>query len=73
MGRQYDVELSPQIFIIDANGTLIYMGGMDDQPSTRTADIDQATDYVGEALDNAVAGRPVARPITRPYGCPIEY
>jgi len=73
MGRQYDVELSPQVFIIDANRILIYMGSMDDQPSTRMTDIDQATDYVGEALENAVAGRPVTRPITRPYGCPIEY
>jgi peroxiredoxin len=73
MGRQYDVEVTPQIFIIDADGILVYMGGMDDRPSTRSADIDPATDYVGEALDDTLAGRPVALPITRPYGCPIEY
>ena len=73
MGRQYDVEVTPQIFIIDPDGVLIYMGGMDDRPTTRAADVDQATDYVGEALDDALGGRPVARPITRTYGCPIKY
>lgn len=73
MGRLYDVEVTPQIFIIDADGKLVYMGGMDDRPTTRIADIDLASDYVGEALDETLAGRPVSRPITRAYGCPIVY
>ncbi len=73
MGRQYDVEVTPQVFIIDPRGVLVYMGGMDDRPTTRVADVDQATDYVGEALDDSIAGRPVSRPITRAYGCPIVY
>ncbi len=73
MGRQYDVEVTPQVFIIDADGILVYMGGMDDKPTTRIADVDQAIDYVGKALDETLAGRPVSRPITRAYGCPIDY
>ena len=52
---------------------LVYMGGMDDKPTTLIADVDHAIDYVGEALDDTLAGRPVSRPITRAYGCPIEY
>lgn len=73
MGRQYDVEVAPTIFIIDADGVLVYMGGMDDKPTTRVADVDEATDYVGKALDEALAGQAVSRPVTRAYGCPIEY
>jgi peroxiredoxin len=73
MGRQYDVEVTPQVFIIDGDGILVYMGGMDDKATTRVADVDRATDYVGEALDDSIAGHPVSRPITRPYGCPIVY
>jgi hypothetical protein len=73
MGRQYDVEVTPQVFIIDPEGILVYMGGMDDKPTTRVDDVDQAIDYVGDALDDTLAGRPVSRPITRAYGCPIEY
>jgi peroxiredoxin len=73
LGRQYDVEVTPELFIIDPDGKLVYTGGMDDRPSSRIADIDEATDYVGEALDDALAERPVSQPITRAYGCPIEY
>ena len=73
MGRQYDVEMAPQIFIIDRAGVLIYEGGVDDIPTARVADIDRATDYVGDALDEALDGRSVTHPVTRAYGCPIEY
>ena len=52
---------------------LVYTGGMDDRPSTRSADIDGATDFVAEALDDVLAGRPVSRPVTRACGCPVEY
>lgn len=73
MGRQYDVEFAPEVFIIDPQGILVYMGGVDDMATTRIGDVDRATDYVGGALDDALAGRPVTRPVTRAYGCPIEY
>ena len=73
MARQYDVEVAPEIFIIDPRGILVYMGAMDDSPTTRVADVERSTDYVGDALDEAFAGKPISRPITRAYGCPIEY
>ena len=73
MGRQYDVEVAPEIFIIDPGGILVYMGGMDDKATISVADVDGAIDYVGDALDDTLAGRHVSRPITRAYGCPIVY
>lgn len=73
MGRLYDVDVTPQIFIIDPDGVLIYTGGVDDAPTTRVEDVDGATDFVGTALDEALAGRPVSRPVTRAYGCPVAY
>lgn len=73
MGRQYDVEVAPQIFIIDPAGVLLYDGGVDNKATTRIADIDRSIDYVGEALDEALDGRSVTHPLTRAYGCPIEY
>ena len=45
----------------------------DEVAAERIADIADATDYVGMALDEALEGKPVSRPITRPYGCPIVY
>jgi hypothetical protein len=73
LGRLYDADKTPQVYIIDPDGILVYIGGMDDKPTTRWIDVDDAVDYVGEALDDIFAGRPIARPITAPYGCPVEY
>jgi hypothetical protein len=61
------------MFVIDPQGTLVYMGGIDDKPTTRTADIATAKNYVRAALDAVKAGKPVATPIARPYGCSIKY
>ena len=73
MGRLYDVSVTPQVFIVDPDGVLIYMGAMDDRPTTRVADVDGAVDFVGDAIDEALSGHAVSRPLTRAYGCPVVY
>jgi hypothetical protein len=32
-----------------------------------------AKNYVADALTEAMAGKPVATPFTRPYGCSVKY
>jgi hypothetical protein len=61
------------MFVIDKNGTLDYMGGMDDKPTTDLADIATAKNYVRLALAAVRAGKPVQDAVTRPYGCSIKY
>jgi peroxiredoxin len=73
IGRAYEARTTPHMFVIDPQGTLVYMGGIDDKPTTRTADIATAKNYVRAALDAVKAGKPVATPISRPYGCSIKY
>jgi len=73
VGRLYDARTTPHMYIIDATGTLVYMGGIDDKPSTRHADVKTATHYVRVALDEIRNGKPVSRPVTRPYGCSVKY
>lgn len=73
MGRAFDAKTTPHMYIIDASGTLAYMGGIDDKPTTDQADIAGATNYVRLAMADLDAGRPVANPVTRPYGCSIKY
>ena len=73
VGRLYDARTTPHMYIIDATGTLVYMGGIDDKPSTRHADVKTATNYVRVALDEIRNGKPVSRPVTRPYGCSVKY
>jgi hypothetical protein len=49
------------------------MGGIDDRPTSDPADIDGAINYVRAALADRAAGKPVAQPVSRPYGCSVKY
>jgi peroxiredoxin len=73
VGRLYDARTTPHMYIIDATGTLVYMGGIDDKPSTQYADVKTATNYVRVALDEVRGAKPVSTPVTRPYGCSVKY
>jgi hypothetical protein len=73
LGRTYDAKTTPHIFIVDSKGTLVYMGGLDDKPSTDPADARTAHNFVRAALDDMKAGKPVSPAVTRPYGCSVKY
>jgi peroxiredoxin len=73
VGHRYEAKTTPHMFIIDAQGTLAYAGGIDSEPSADPADIATATPYVKNALDELLAGKPVTTAVTKPYGCSIKY
>lgn len=73
VGRTYAAKTTPHMFVVDAKGTLVYMGGLDDKPSTRPDDARTAHNFVRAALDDVKAGRPVRNAVTRPYGCAVKY
>jgi peroxiredoxin len=73
IGRSYGARTTPHMFVIDKTGTLVYMGGIDDKPTTDVADIATAKNYVRLALTAVISGTPVQDPITRPYGCSVKY
>jgi sensor domain CHASE-containing protein len=61
------------MFIIDASGTLVYAGGIDDRASASASSLDGATNYVTAALADIAAGRAVAVSESEPYGCNVKY
>lgn len=73
VGRAYGARTTPHLYVIDAKGTLVYAGGIDDKPSANPADVKTARNHVNAALADLQAGRPVAQAVTRPYGCSIKY
>jgi len=73
VGHLYDAKTTPHIFIITADGTLVYHGAIDSIPSPNPADIPNAENYVKEALAEVMAGQPVAKASTQPYGCTVKY
>jgi peroxiredoxin len=73
MGRAYGARNTPQMFVISAEGVVLYQGAIDDRPSARPATLEGANNYVRAALTDIAAGRPVATPETTPYGCAVKY
>jgi hypothetical protein len=73
VGHLYDARATPHMVVIDRAGRLVYMGAIDDRPSTYLADVKTAHNYVAAALDALAAGQPIAVASTRAYGCSIKY
>jgi peroxiredoxin len=73
VGRSYGAQVTPHMYVISGDGALVYMGGIDDKPSTRLEDLKTARNFVDAALSEVVAGKPVSVKTSRPYGCTIKY
>jgi peroxiredoxin len=73
IGRAYGARTTPHMFVIGADGEIAYQGAMDDKPSTESADIAGAKNYVAAALDELIAGQPVSHAASQPYGCSVKY
>jgi hypothetical protein len=73
IGRAYDARTTPHMYVIDPDGTLIYMGAISDNRANRPEAIDGARNHVVEALREAMAGKQVSVPSTQPYGCAVRY
>ena len=73
VGHLYGAKTTPHMFVIDPEGALIYMGGIDSVPSADPDDIPGATNYVRAALDESMAGEAVSTPVSKPYGCSVKY
>ncbi len=72
VGHAYGAETTPHMFIVAADGTIVYEGAIDDDP--RGAEpAAQRTNYVARALDEVLDGKTVTTPETRPYGCSVKY
>jgi peroxiredoxin len=73
VGRSYGAQTTPDMYIINPNGILVYKGAIDNKRSTDLADVKTATNYVKSALDSVLVGKPVSTASTRPYGCSVKY
>jgi len=73
IGKLYGAKTTPHMFIITPEGDLVYDGAIDSKATAKVADIGAATNYVTAALADLEAGRPVATPVTKPYGCAVKY
>jgi peroxiredoxin len=73
VGKLYAAKTTPEMFVIDKTGNVVYMGAIDDKPVPSPISIDGAVNYVKAALADIKAGQPVATASTKPYGCSVKY
>jgi len=73
VGMTYDARTTPQMFVIDPEGTLLYKGGIDGKPRASLDETTTVPNYVSAALDAAMNGEEIAVPISQPYGCDVKY
>ena len=72
-GRAYGAKRTPEMYVINADGILVYQGAIDDKKSVDPADIATAKNLVAAAIEETLAGKPVSTPETEAYGCSIKY
>jgi len=70
VGRLYGAKTTPDMFVINPKGVLVYSGAIDDAPNTTTLG---ETNYVKDALHQMLAGKPVETASTKSYGCSVKY
>lgn len=73
VGKLYDARTTPEMYIINPEGVLVYAGAIDDKPTANSSDIEGAVNYVSTALDEISAGKPVTTSKTKSYGCSVKY
>ena len=73
VGRAYEAQTTPHMFVIDKTGVLRYMGAIDDKPTASPASLAGARNYVREALAAMASGHMVQVATSEPYGCSVKY
>jgi peroxiredoxin len=69
VGRAYQAETTPHMYVITAEGVLAYAGAIDNGNSRANGD----ENYVVEAVAAVRAGRPCDPAQTAPFGCSVKY
>lgn len=69
VGKAYGAKTTPHCYVINADGTLVYAGAIDNGKPGKPGDLN----YVDQAVTQTLAGETVTTAETKPYGCPVKY
>ena len=75
VGKSYGATNTPNMFVIDKTGTVVYAGAIDNSPDGegQSPQGGKLVNYVDAALGDLAAGRSVQTAVTKPYGCGVKY
>ena len=75
VGRLYGATNTPNMYVIDPQGVLVYRGAIDNSPDGEgeSPEGGKLINYVDAALGELAAGKPVTTKETKAYGCGVKY
>ncbi|MFO0903999.1 MAG: redoxin domain-containing protein [Pirellulales bacterium] len=71
--RDFHATRTPEAFLLDRDRVIRYHGRIDDQYAVGTARPKAHREHLASALDELLAGKPIAVAATEPTGCPIDF
>jgi peroxiredoxin len=72
VGKAYGAKTTPHMYVINAEGKLVYRGGLDNAPLGEVRG-DSHINHVESALAALAAGNPIETAEAQPYGCSVKY
>ena len=73
VGRQYNAQTTPHMYVIAPSGKLVYQGAIDDKPSANPKSLKTASPWFKNALLASMNGKKIENGSTSPYGCSVKY
>ena len=70
IANAYGAERTPEFYLLDSTGTVVYRGRMDDSPRNP---MDATTDELGDAMSALAAGDTIANARTDSIGCSVKW
>jgi len=70
VGKTYGAKTTPHMFVINAQGNVVYRGAIDDNSSLKG---EAQVNYVDQALRELLADGKVTVADTKSYGCSVKY
>jgi peroxiredoxin len=67
--RNYEATVTPHAFLLDESRKIVYIGAIDDNMDESKA----TKNYLSDAIDATLAGKPIETTVTKEVGCGIKY
>lgn len=65
---RFDAQVTPEAYLLDASGKLVYHGAIDNSRSGDSI----TSNYLRDAIDAVLAGKPVPKAEAKAFGCSIK-
>ncbi|MFT7487574.1 MAG: peroxiredoxin, partial [Candidatus Paceibacteria bacterium] len=73
VGRRFDATKTPEVFLIDADGVLRYVGAPDNMPFGKVRGGGEGQNYLARAIAQLRTGETVTPNCLQAYGCRVRY